>query len=151
MTAPITQWEIFHEIRNHLRVIAPLLERIGGGSGSQVSAGYVEMDKGTDERFTDAGWSSVEALRTVAFNSAAFLWDVSGEATGDVDARLLNDVQGFFAVLACALLGMDKDARLGAHPPWVATGLWRMLGELQERIGKEPERGRTMGEKEASS
>ena len=151
MSAPITQWEIFHEIRNHLRVIEPLLERIGCGSGSQVGAGYVEMDKETDERFTELGWSTVEALRTVAYTSAAYLWDVSGETTGDVDARLLNDVQGFFAVLACALLGMDKDARLGAHPPWVATGLWRMHGELQERVGKEPERGRTIGEKEASA
>ena len=54
MSEPVTQREIDHETRNHLNLIEPLLERIGSGSASQVSAGYVEMDKDTDERFTDA-------------------------------------------------------------------------------------------------
>ena len=149
---PVTQWEIHHETRNHLRLIEPLLERIGSGSGSQVGAGYVEMDSETDERFTDLGWGTVTALRTVALGSTRHLWDVSGETTGQVDARLLNDVQGFLAVLACALSGMDRDAQMGAHPPWVATGLLHMLRALQERVEaeQEPERGSPPQEKEVA-
>ena len=139
MTEPVTQWEIHHEIRNHLSLIEPLLERIGSGSASQVSAGYVEMDKEADEHFTDAGWSTCTALRVLALGSAKYLWDVSGRTTGHVDARLLNDVQGFLAVLACALSGMDRDAAASVNPPWVATCLWRMLGELQERVEEEQE------------
>ena len=134
----MTQWEIYHEARNHLRLIEPLLERIGTGSASQVSAGYVGIDDETDERFTDLGWSAVGALRTVAVDSAAYLWNLTGDATGDGDIRLLYDVQGFLAVLACALEGMGgRDVPLGVQPAWVATSLLYMLRALQERAESE--------------
>ena len=139
MSESVTQWEIYHEARNHLRLIEPLLKRIGCGSASQESVGYVEMDTETDERLTDMGWSTVEALRTVALDSADHLWNVAGETTGSRDTRLLYDVQGFFAVLVCALRGMDKDAPQSVNPPWVATHLWTMLRALQERVGEEQE------------
>lgn len=150
MSEPVTQWEIYHETRNHLNLVAPLLERIGSGSASQVGVGYVEMDDDTDERFTDAGWSTVGSLTTVALSSTAHLWDVLGDTTGHVDTALLGKVQEFLSVMACALGGLDREtASPGVNPPWVATGLLNMLHALRERLGEEPDRHHPAHEKDA--
>ena len=141
MTAPITQRDVYYDACNHLRLIEPLLERIGSGSGTQVGAGYVEVDIERNEYLTDLGWSTVEALKTVALDSTAHLWDVSNCVTEHVDTRPVSDVQGFLAVLARALGGMEsKDAPpacVGVSPPWVATCLLNMLCALLKRVEEE--------------
>ena len=128
------QGTIDHEARDAIRTLLPLLERIGGGSASQVSAGYVE-DDGREERLTDMGISTVGIARTVAWDSATYLYeDVLGRADTRLDTRLLDDVQQFLVVAACALDGMDlKGAPSGLAPPWVATCLLWAAKDLFRR------------------
>ncbi len=126
----ITQQEIYDEARNHLRLILPLLERIGSGSAAQVSAGYVESDD-RHERFTCMGLSTLTIAEIVAWDSATYLYeDVLGETTGKENTRLLSDVQRFLAVTACALKGLDVDNAPGVSGTWVASCLWDMASDL---------------------
>ena len=88
----VTQEEIHAEARNHVRLILPLLERIGSGSAAQVSAGYVKYDD-RQERFTCMGMCTVTLAEIVAWDSAMYLYEeVLGETTGKQDTRLLSDV-----------------------------------------------------------
>jgi len=90
-----------------------------------------------NERFTRLGWRTVDAARSVAWESAAYLWDeVQGRSTGLHDTALLSDVQQFLAVTAAALRGLDPDAddAPGMHGPWVATGLLSMAQSLLRRV-----------------
>ena len=135
----ITQQEIYDEARNHLRLILPLLERIGSGSAAQVSAGYVEYDD-RQERFTCMGKSTVTIAEIVAWDSATYLYaDVLGKTT-DKDTRLLSDVQRLLAVTACTLKGLDVDNASGVNGTWVASCLWDMASDLlgrAEPLGEE--------------
>ncbi len=129
----ITQQEIYDEARNHLRLILPLLERIGSGSAAQVSAGYVGYDE-RQERFTCMGRSTVTIAEIVAWDSATYLYaDVLGKTTGEEDTRLLRDVQRLLAVTACTLKGLDVDNAPGLNGTWVASCLWDMASDLLGR------------------
>ena len=131
----ITQQEICDEARNHLRLILPLLERIGSGSAAQVSAGYIEYHD-RHERFTCMGMSTVTIAEIVAWDSATYLYeDVLSETTGKEDTRLLTDVQRFLAVTACALKGLDVDNAPGVNGPWVASCLWDLASDLLGHAG----------------
>ena len=132
----ITQQEIYDEARNHLRLILPLLERIGSGSAAQVSAGYVEYDD-RQERFTCMGKSTVTVAEIVAWDSATYLYaDVLGKTTDKEDTRLLSDVQRLLAVTACTLKGLHVDARgrdtclIPGRSPWSSCGMWPDIPHL---------------------
>ena len=145
MTETIThQEDIDAAATGHLRAILPLLECIGAGYAEQVSAGYIEHD-GKEERFTDMGVSMVEAARSVASDSATYLFeDVLANAVPSLDTELLDDVQQFLAVTAAALDGMDiGGAPPGVGPTWVSTCLLSMARGLMERMDGNGVHGRT--------
>ena len=158
---PLDQESIDHEVRNHLDLILPFLERLGAGSSTQVSAGYVEYEHGVDrgDRMTDLGLSLLKQAERVAWDSAGYLWDLTSgsDIKQGVDTKLLDEVQGFLAVVACALKGVDAtQAPEGLTAPWVTWHLHRTAEALRRRAEgdedeeEEVERAEATGEEGVS-
>lgn len=124
----LSQEEIDYHTANHLRLLLPLLQRLGGG-GSKLSDGYVDTDP-PEERFTALGWFTVDAAIEIARTSAEHLYDMMG---GPGDRDLLGEASVFLTVAACALAGMKDSPKPGMSGPWAAMGLMRMLEALIAR------------------
>lgn len=134
--AALDQKSIDEEVRNHLTLIIPFLERLGFGSSTHITAGYVEFAALTKpETLTDLGLSLLSQAQRVAWDSAAYLYELTTERDVERGAHdaLLNDVQGFLAITACALEGVETDAHPGVSPTWVAWHLYLVALELRKR------------------
>lgn len=124
----LSQEEIDYHTANHLRLLLPLLERLGQGA-SKVSDGYVDTNP-PDESFTELGWFTVDHAIEIARRSAERLFDMMG---GPGDRDLLEEASVFLTVAACALAGMKDSPKPGMNGPWAAMGLVRMLEALIAR------------------
>jgi hypothetical protein len=134
MSDQVTQWEIYHEARNHLRLVLPILERIAA-RGSQENEGYVTGGAfGVPEAFTEMGWRTVELATSSAGQSASYLHGVQDKTVMGQDAEFLNNVQELLALTWCTLAGMtpDADTPPGVSLPWAVAGLLRLAENLYE-------------------
>lgn len=128
----LIQEDLDHHALFHLRLAHALLGRIGQGSGSLVSDGYVDFDPSDRERgdfYTGLGERMREAVRGVLVVGRDFLAECLYERTTvEVDTRLLDDALSFFQVSASALESTDPD---------VARGLMNMASALLRRAETE--------------
>ena len=142
MSDRITRYEIYHETRNHLLLVLPLIQRLGAGSASPRGRGLRGVRRcrtRTLHRPRVAYRRACGLLRQV--RAPTYLYGVAGDAPPSLDTKMLDEVQAALAITACALSGMQKDASCtpeGVNPPWVATQLWYRLRDLHERIGDPP-------------